>query len=307
LVERQKLLKEYEAYLRGAKGRSDNTVRIYLTDLVPFFELLEREKLEVHQISREHVRRYLAWLSMSGRSKKGGYARVSVARKLVVLRSFYRFLMRQGIVKGTPLPSGRSFRIKTEGRLPTFMDRGEVEAVLATPDTSKTLGVRDRAILELLYATGMRLSELVGLNEEDVNLDAREAKVHGKGSKERVVLMGQPTAEALREYLSKVRPRLVQKLTNALFLNRYGGRLSRRSIEKIVLRYAAQAATRPGVHAHTFRHTFATHMIEGGADLRVVQELLGHASPATTQIYTHVTQGAARQAYMKSHPRAKTG
>ena len=307
------LLHRFSESLRGQKSRSENTVRVYTTDLRPFLRFLNDENLDPRDLNRHHLRRYLAWLSTSAKDKVTGYARVSVARKLVVLRSFYRFLVQEGIIDTNPIPKGRTFNIKVNRRLPVFLDRDEMERMLVAPDTSKSLGMRDRAILEFLYSSGVRLAELQEIDSHNVNLDTREARVRGKGSKERIVLLGKPAVDALDLYLRAARPLLEMAQperkrihdTHALFLNRYGGRLSRRSIEKIVSRYAMLAATRPGVHPHTLRHTFATHVMEGGADLRVVQELLGHASPATTQVYTHVTQNETRAEYMTTHPRAR--
>ena len=299
------LVQRFAQFLRGQKGRSENTVRVYITDLQPFLTFLDDQELDVRDLNRHHLRRYLAWLSTSARGKDGGYARVSVARKLVVLRSFYRFLVQEGIIATNPIPKGRTFSIKVQRSLPIFLGKQEVERLIVAPDIQEPLGMRDRAILEMLYSSGMRLSELHGLDMQDVSLAAHDVRVQGKGSKERVVLLGKPAAGCLDLYLRSARPQLERNGTQALFLNRYGGRLSRRSIEKVVVRYAMLAATRPGVHPHTLRHTFATHLVEGGADLRVVQELLGHSSPSTTQIYTHVTQNEARAEYMTTHPRAR--
>ncbi len=308
------LLHRFRESLRGQKGLSENTVRVYTTDLRPFQGFLLMENLGVRDMDRQSLRRYLAWLSTAARGKDGGYARVSVARKLVALRCFYRFLVQEGLVPSNPIPRGRTFNIKVEKRLPVFLGREEVERLMAVPDVSQPLGMRDRALLEILYSSGLRLSEFHGLDMGDMDLKAMELRVRGKGSKERVVLMGRPAAESLNAYLRSGRPGIqgmnsqdgpTAGAGSPLFLNRYGRRLSRRSIEKIVGRYAMQAPVRPGVHPHTLRHTFATHMMEGGADLRVVQMLLGHSSPATTQIYTHVTQNEARAEYMTTHPRAK--
>jgi integrase/recombinase XerC len=179
-----------------------------------------------------------------------------------------------------------------------------MDRLLEAPDPDSEVGIRDQAILEMLYSSGVRLSELAALDVDDVDLQAREAKVWGKGSKERIVLLGGPAVQALHHYMTASRPELTDAPTTALFLNRYGGRLSRRSVQKIVKKSARQAAISPRTHTHSMRHTFATHLLEGGADLRVVQELLGHSSPATTQIYTHVTQRQAKKVYMASHPRA---
>lgn len=299
------IVQRFQEYLSGQKGRSENTVRIYTTDLQPFLTFLDNENLDPRELNRHYLRRYLAWLSTSARGKDGGYARVSVARKLIALRSFYRFLVQNGLIDKNPIPKGRTFNIKVEKRLPTFLGRDEMGRLLDEPDTSQPIGMRDKAMLELLYSCGVRLSEIHDMDLENINFGTREVRVRGKGSKERVTLMGKPAAESLASYIHSARPQLESDDTNALFLNRYGGRLSRRSVEKIVGKYAMMAATRPDVHPHTLRHTFATHLMEGGADLRVVQELLGHSSPTTTQVYTHVTQNETRAEYMTTHPRAR--
>ena len=302
--EARALLRRFEESLKGQKGRSENTVRIYSTDLGPFLTFVETQGLALLDLDRHHLRRYLAWLSTSARGEEGGYARVSVARKLVVLRSFYRFLVQEKVIESNPIPRGRTFNIKVEKRLPIFLDRTEVERLLDAPDVSTPLGLRDRAMLEVLYSSGIRLAELHGLDVPSVDLAAGEVKVRGKGSRERMVLLGRPAVGALEAYLKSARPKLAQVGETALFVNRYGGRLSRRSVEKSVAKYSMVAATRPGVHPHTFRHSFATHLMDGGADLRVVQSLLGHSSPATTQIYTHISQREARAEYMTTHPMA---
>jgi len=298
------LLERFPAFLRGQRGLAENTVRIYLSDLSSFRDYLSREALSLTDMDRQLLRGYLAWLVTEAGSRAEGYARVSVVRKLTVLRSFYRFLVQQGLFSSTPVPSGRSLRIKLERPLPGFLGKREVERLLDAPDDSTPLGARDLTILEVLYSCGVRLAELQGLDLENVDLRRRELLVRGKGSKERLVVFGQPAHAALAHYLHEVRPLLIIGTGTALFLNRYGQRLSRRGIEKLVRRYAAQAGTRDGVHPHTLRHTFATHMLEGGADLRVIQELLGHSSPTTTQVYTHVTNQEALASYLTHHPRS---
>ena len=292
-------------------GRSENTIRIYSTDLQPFVEFVEARGLDLKDFSRRYLRSYLAWLSTSARGDSKGYARISVSRKMVALRAFYRYLTQQGVVESNPIPKGRSFNIKVEKKLPTFLGRGETDRLLEAVDVSSPSGVRDRTILEMLYSTGMRLSEISALDRQDVDLSQGTIRVTGKGSKERIVLMGGPAVEWLSHYLTTARGHLLAGADqgkgdgSALLLNRYGGRLSGRTIQKMVAKYAAQAATRPGVHPHTLRHSFATHLVEGGADLRIVQELMGHSSPATTQVYTHVTQLEARAEYMTTHPMAR--
>jgi integrase/recombinase XerC len=306
-------IQRYPLFLRGQRGLSDNTVRIYLSDLVPFRDYLSREGLSLTDMDRQLLRGYLAWLATVAqpgvKSHPGphGYARVSIVRKLVALRSFYRFLVQEGLFKSSPIPLGRSFQIKVQKPLPTFLGQREVVRLMGAPDDTTPLGMRDRAILEVLYSCGVRLAEIQGMDVTALNFSRREILVRGKGSKERLVLFGQPTESALRRYLQEGRPQLTISPNEALFLNRYGQRLSRRSIEKLVRRYAARAGVRSGVHPHTLRHTFASHLMEGGADLRVIQELLGHTSPATTQVYTHVTKQEARQAYLNYHPRSREG
>ena len=297
-------LKEFPRYLRGQRGLSENTERVYMADLQSFRQYLADEELGLADMDRQTLRGYLAWLATEGKGGQRGYARVSVARKLTVVRSFYRFLVQEGLFRSTPVPSGQSFKVKVAKTLPDFLGQREVARLMDAPDESTIHGIRDKAILETLYASGVRLSEIHGLNVTDVNFSRNELLVRGKGSKERLVLFGKPTEEALRRYLNESRRDLVSKPTQALFLNRYGERLSRRSFEKLVHRYSTEAGTRSDVHPHTLRHTFATHMLEGGADLRVIQELLGHSSPTTTQVYTHVTKQEALTAYLEHHPRA---
>ena len=224
-------------------------------------------------------------------------------RKLSTLRTLLKWLLRQGLISVDPLP--RRGVVKIDKRLPKFLSVDEVTELLGEIDDSRPSAIRDRALLEIIYAAGLRVSEVHGLNVSDVNLGARELRVTGKGSKQRVALLGRPAVEALSRYLRNVRPTLAPvSAESALFLNPRGGRLSRRTMQERVRRHAATVGL-DGVHTHTLRHSFATHLLDGGADLRVVQELLGHSTPATTQIYTHVTDAKARQVYLSSHPRAR--
>jgi site-specific recombinase XerD len=304
LAQFDRYLEAYPRYLRGQRGLSENTERVYLADLQSFRQYLADESLDLADMNRQTLRGYLAWLATEGRGAQQGYARVSVARKLTVVRSFYRYLVQEGLFRSTPVPSGQSFKVKVAETLPDFLGQREVAQLMDAPDESTVHGIRDKAILETLYACGIRLAEIHGLNLKDINFSRREMLVRGKGSKERLVLFGKPTEEALHHYINGPRHELQTQPTQALFLNRYGDRLSRRSYEKMVRRYSAIAGTRADVHPHTLRHTFATHMLEGGADLRVIQELLGHSSPTTTQVYTHVTKREALTAYLEHHPRA---
>ena len=303
------LLDRYARYLTGQRALSDNTRRIYLDDLHTFLAHCRQKRLDLRDMDRQMLRGYVAFLATEGRTdgeRPRGYARVSIVRKLTALRTFYNFLVQEEWFKSTPVPSARSFPVKVEKPLPTFLGRKEATRLLDVPDEDTPAGLRDRAILEVLYACGVRLAEIEGMNVGDVYRERREILVRGKGNKERWTLYGEPAAEALDDYLSDGRPHLAGDPDDdePLFVNRYGGRLSRRSIEKIVSNCAAQAGLREGIHPHTLRHSFASHMLEGDADLRVIQDLLGHSSVATTQMYTHITKQEARRAYLNFHPMA---
>ena len=295
------LIEEFEEHLRAEKGLSNLTIRNYKTDLEPLYDYVRLNSIDgLKALDRTNLRGYLSWLH------ELGYVRRSIVRKLSTLRTFLRWLIRRKLIDHDPLP--RRGVMKMESRLPRFLSQDEAERLVQAPEPSERVGCRDRALLELIYAAGLRVSEAAGLNVSDLNLDARELRVTGKGSRQRMTLVGREARDALVRYLREVRPKLAnQHSGNALFLNRFGARLSQRSIQEKVRRYATKAGLRSGVHTHTLRHSFATHLLEGGADLRVVQELLGHSSPATTQIYTHVTRSEARAAYMSAHPRARRG
>ena len=303
------LLERYSLYLTGQRSLSDNTRRIYLDDLHTFLDYSRRNGHDLRDMDRQLLRGYVAFLATAGRSdgpRPTGYARVSIVRKLTALRTFYNFLVQEGWFKSTPVPSARSFPIKVEKPLPSFLGKKEANRLLAAPDDDSPAGLRDRAILEVLYSCGVRLAELQGMNLGDINSDRREILVRGKGDKERWTLFGAPAQDALDRYLEDGRPHFsaARAHSDPLFVNRYGARLSRRSIEKIVRDYAARAGLKEGIHTHTLRHSFASHMLEGDADLRVIQELLGHSSVSTTQLYTHITKQEARRAYMDFHPLA---
>jgi integrase/recombinase XerC len=228
---------------------------------------------------------YLGWLT------ERGLVQTSIARRISELRSFGRWLVREHHTPTNPFAVLKA--PKTSKRLPTTLEIQEVEALLAAPDPTTPQGQRDKAILEMLYAAGVRVGELVALNLDSVGADRRELRIHGKGDKERLVLLGRPAAAALEHYLNDGRLKLLGKRpTNALFLNRLGTRLTARSVQMTLDRYSKVAGLLKPVPPHVLRHTFATHMLEGGADLRVVQELLGHAQLSTTQVYTHVSKGA---------------
>jgi len=287
-------------YLRSARRVSGHTLRGYASDLGQCAAFLrEGFAVETWQAAEPAMlRRYLAALHAQE------YERTSIARKLSALRSLYKFLCRRGAERdptiGIRAPRARS-------RLPAFLYPEEIRDLLsAPPDTP--LGLRDRALLETLYATGMRASEIVGLDLRQVVSGEREFRIKGKGGRERIVLVGSYAARALEEYLVKGRPALLggksRSDERAAFLNRNGTRLTDRGLRRMVHKYVMRTGARRGISPHALRHTFATHLLEAGADLRTVQELLGHARLGTTQIYTHVTRTRLKEIYDRAHPRA---
>jgi integrase/recombinase XerC len=293
------LLNDFKRYLEIERHASPYTLRNYLHDLRHFIDYAVKENIAtLEDVDIQLLRLYIASLL------EEGYEKSSIARKLSALRSFYSYLTQVNIITKNPLLTISSPKLTK--RLPMFLSTDEVNKIIMTPDSSTPLGMRDKAMLEILYASGLRVSEIASLDIANVNLEEREIRVLGKGSKERITLMGKPAVSAIDFYVREGRPKLIGKRsTDALFLNRYGSRLSKRSIEQILSRYATAAGLTKRVFPHMIRHSFATHLLDGGADLRVVQELLGHVSLSTTQIYTHVTQTQARKVYLASHPRAK--
>lgn len=290
-------------YLMAEKRVSAKTVESYGYDLEQFLDFLTtREKLDparyLPAVDHRLIRRFLGYLYQKGYSKR------SVARKLACLRTFFKYLCRENLLARNPLALMKSPRL--EQRLPGFLHVDEVEAILLRPDTSTPLGLRDRALLETLYATGVRVSELVALNIGDVDYSEGSVQVMGKGGKERLVPLGSEAIAALGRYLQQARPRLAcaSGERRALFLNRWGKRLSARSVRRVLDKYVAEVALAKHLSPHTLRHSFATHLLNAGADLRSVQELLGHASISTTQIYTHVTRERLKSVYQQTHPRA---
>jgi tyrosine recombinase XerC len=293
----QEIFRQYIEYLRVERNASPYTVRNYTASLLEFFNYVkERDIASLKDVTKQTLRDYLSHLMGKG------FAKSSIARRLSAIRSFYRYLMREEMIPANPAATTASPRL--DKRLPSFLTIGEAKRLIESPDLSTPQGLRDRALLEMLYASGLRVSELVKMDIEQVNLHSNEIRVWGKGSKERVVLMGTPAASALTDYIERGRPGLLAgKRSHAMFLNRYGGRLPARRVQKILDKYARSIDKK--VHPHMLRHTFATHLLDGGADLKVVQELLGHADLSSTQIYTHVTQSRARKIYLSAHPMAK--
>ncbi len=288
-------LDEFLQVLAVGRGYSGHTIAAYRQDLQQFGAFLHQEGCPWNQVDRIVARRYMAHM------QRRGLAPSSIARKLAALRAFYAYLVRTSRLPTHPLAGMGT--PKQPQRLPRYLSVDETVALLSAPDPNTPQGLRDRAILEALYSTGLRVSELVALDLGDVDWGRREVRVRGKGGKERLAVVGRPALRALRLYLRSARPRLAgERNSPALFLNRFGGRLTDRSVRAIVGEYARMAGLDDNVTPHTLRHTFATHLLEGGANLRVVQELLGHARLTTTQRYTHVSRRHLRQEYGRIFP-----
>jgi len=293
-------LDKFVTYLIAEKNASPYTVKNYRHEIGQFFDFLKEQGIDSWGgVDRYILRRYLAWLQAEG------YVKASITRRISELRSFCRYLVREDVLDANPIRVISSPKIPK--RLPDYLDLHQVEALLAAPDAMAPQGQRDRAILEVLYASGLRVSELVSLNLSNLDLRHGELRVWGKGAKERLALLGKPACRALTRYIEDGRSKLIKedRATSALFLNRLGSRLSTRSVSNILDKYAKLAGLERRVTPHVIRHTFATHLLDGGADLRTVQELLGHANLSTTQIYTHVSQARAKEVYRKAHPRAR--
>jgi len=281
------LLDRYLVERGHARNLSSFTLRNYRTDLEHFLYALAGWHVDPLKVSRTDLRRYLAVLLGDG------VADGSVRRKVSTIRSFYKWLRAEELLDTDPF-----FGVvgpKAGKRLPGILSATDIERLVAAADGKEPADRRDRAILELIYAAGLRVSEVASLNLPELDIRDRSVRVQGKGKKERIGVFGEPAADALDRYLRAGRPELAVEKEDALFLNRFGGRLTVRSIQTIVRKYATKAGLPVAVHPHLLRHSFATHLLDGGADLRVVQELLGHESPNTTQIYTHVTETKKRE------------
>ena len=292
-----RLVSEYSRFLATTRQLAPPTVRNYLNDLASFMEFQSERDSLGHLASPDRfvLRHYLAWLTAAG------YARSSISRKLTALRIFNRWLLDRDAVDKDETDSVQSPKLPKQ--LPVAVSEQEIERLLMSPDTNTPLGARDAALLELIYGTGVRVSEVESMDVDSIDFPNREIRVLGKGSKPRIVMFGGRAAGLLRRYLEQVRGSLIARQSeSALFLNRFGTRLSVRGIQGVVKKHAKRAALDANFHTHTLRHSFATHMLDGGADLRVVQDLLGHSSPSTTQVYTHITSEQARKVYLKAHP-----
>jgi integrase/recombinase XerD len=291
------LIDEYLGSLQVERGAALNTLQAYRRDLVGFEQFLLREHRRVDAVGVSDLSRYLAALRRRGLGSR------SVSRHLSAVRGFYRFLLDGRHIARDPtehLDSPRPAR-----RLPRTLSIEDAAALVEAPDTSRPDGLRDRALLELLYACGLRASEALGLRIEDVNFAAGYVTVTGKGDRQRLVPVGAQALDWVRRYLTTARPRRVRRECPALFLNRSGGSMSRQSLWNLIRRAARRAAIRAAVSPHTLRHSFASHLLERGADLRSVQAMLGHVDISTTQIYTHLPSSVVHDMYRRFHPRAR--
>lgn len=293
-------IEDFIHYLVVERGLAPNTIESYKRDLVKYAEYLKKVETvsSFEEVTREHIIAFMRYMMENGKSSK------TIARHIASIRSFHQFLLREHIMDKDP-----SVHIETpqvERTLPKVLSPAEVEALLTAPDESTPFGRREKAMLELLYATGIRVTELMNLNVEDVHMTMGFVRCIGKGDKERIVPMGKMASEALQKYIEESRPKLLKRnqKEEALFLNHHGRRLTRQGFWKILKKLALSAQIEKELTPHTLRHSFATHLLENGADLRAVQEMLGHADISTTQIYTHVTKKRLKDVYNEFHPRA---
>jgi integrase/recombinase XerD len=293
---------DFLAYLEFERGLSRNTLEAYRSDLLQFGAFLRRRGADALTADHADLAGFLSELAAGG-PERPAVAPATLQRKAACLRSFYRHLRREGAIHHDPTADLRAPR-KSQ-RLPQVLSRGEVARLLAAPRGTDPAALRDRALLELMYACGLRASEAIALEVGDIDLETGVLRARGKGSKERIVPIGREAVLATRAYLDRGRPALVGLRDEPrLILNRRGGGLTRQGLYKIVQRYARAAGLEGRMSPHTLRHTFATHLLAGGCDLRSLQEMLGHADIATTQIYTHLSAERLKDAYFRAHPRA---
>lgn len=293
-------LQDFIHFMIVEKGLARNTVVSYERDLKSYLHYMQNvERItELNDVARVNIVQFLGHLKQQGKSAK------TLARHIASIRSFHQFLLREKAVDQDPTVHLET--PQTERNLPKVLSMREVESLLEAPDSSTPMGLRDKAMLELLYATGIRVSELINLNLDDIHLTMGFIKCIGKGNKERIIPIGKTATEVLESYLQHSRPKLrsAKYKTESLFLNHHGNRMTRQGFWKIIKKLAAEAVIEKELTPHTLRHSFATHLLENGADLRAVQEMLGHADISTTQIYTHVSKGRLKDVYTKYHPRA---
>lgn len=293
----RELLNRYHRYLLIEKGASGNTLEAYGRDLKRYLTFLEQKGIsDARSVAPQTVVDFLVQIKSEGLSAN------SMNRALAALRGFYNYLLQERVLEESPLTHIELAKVWM--RLPDTVSREEMNRILSGPDNSTPSGLRDRAMLELLYATGLRVSELISLSMNSINWQVGFLAVMGKGGKERVVPVGRTAYDAVRRYVDEARPKFARsKTTEVLFLNRFGRAFTRQGLWKIIVGYAQKAGLQKNVHPHTFRHSFASHLLEGGADLRAVQVMLGHSDISTTQVYTHVTRERLKEIHRKYHPR----
>ncbi len=294
----KELIKDYLLYLAKELNYSNETIKSYKSDLIQYDKYNKDKKINFLKITKEEVRNYLKYLDNLKLSNK------SIARKVTSLRMFYNFLVEIKEIDDNIFNTVSNPKIGK--KLPNYLNYEEIENLLNKLDVTTVYGYRNRLILELVYSTGIRLSELSKIKVNDINLSDKTLKVMGKGSKERIVYFGRITFNYLEKYLSNQRKILLNNKPNDyLFINKFGNRLSKSGFEKIIKSCAKEVSLKHNISMHTLRHTFATHLLNNGADIKTVQELLGHESLATTEIYTHVTSERIKEVYLKTHPREK--
>ena len=294
----EKIIEDFLSSLENECGFSKETSKTYESNLKIFAEFLNFKNLKYLEITKNEIREYLKYLD----SLK--YKNSSIAGNLSTLRSFYSYLVSMGLLESNPFK--RISNPKIEKKLPNFLNQFEINDLIEYYNLDEPLSIRNRLMLEILYATGLRVSELVSIEMKNVNFSEKSIKVFGKGSKERIVFFGEYASDALNIYLNKSRPILLaKKQSDYLFLNNKGDKITTRSVEMIIKKAIDNLAIKNKVTPHTIRHTFATHLLNNGADIKSVQELLGHESLSTTQIYTHVTSERLRSVYLKAHPHSK--
>ncbi|MFH1798768.1 MAG: site-specific tyrosine recombinase XerD [Candidatus Omnitrophota bacterium] len=289
-------IEQFVYFLEAERGVSVNTVVSYRRDLLKFSGYIKKHGKAVRAVKREDITAFLMFL------KDKGLSVTTIARNLAALKTFWKFLAGEQIVRENTASDIESPKIWQ--KVPNVLSKEEVETLLDAPKKSGWMGTRDRAVLELMYATGLRVSEVKDLKKANTNLEANFVKCMGKGGKERIVPLGKMAVGAVKEYLESGREKMFKKsLDDHLFLSRLGRKISRQSLWKMIHRYARQAGIKKVITPHTLRHSFATHLLEGGAELRGVQEMLGHADISTTQIYTHIDKARLRGIHKKFHPR----
>ncbi|MEK7867820.1 MAG: site-specific tyrosine recombinase XerD [Candidatus Omnitrophota bacterium] len=291
------LIEQFLSYISVERGMANNTLSSYKRDLYKFADYLKSKKIDsIDKVSRQMINSFMM------AEKDRGLGSNSISRELACIKSFFKFLLKENIIKenaATIIESPKLWK-----KLPFTLSVSEVEALLNAPNVRDLMEMRDKACMELMYATGMRVSELVNLKMDDINMGVGFAKCLGKGSKERIVPFGKKAKESLERYLEKSRPQFLKKnISNYLFLTRLSKPMSRQTFWKIIKRYVKAARIKKNITPHSLRHSFATHILERGADLRIVQEMLGHADISTTQIYTHVSKDRLKSIHQKFHPR----